>query len=150
MPGREFVLHSDDLGSLAIGSAVFYRHITAGQVVGYDLDPGGNGVTSFASGNLFVGNSSVGAFQQSTGTFLDSGQLNLGNTTSGTGAAYLSGGVFSASAAVSVGYASAPASLHSSRSTSQLTSPILSFPFISRASSTHAGAMCWQCPHHGA
>jgi paraquat-inducible protein B len=45
VPGREFVLHADDLGSLDIGSSVFYRHITAGQVVGYNLDPGGTGVT---------------------------------------------------------------------------------------------------------
>jgi paraquat-inducible protein B len=45
LPGREFVLHADDLGSLDIGSSVFYRHITAGQVVGYTLDPGGTGVT---------------------------------------------------------------------------------------------------------
>lgn len=45
LPGREFVLHADDLGSLDIGSSVFYRHITAGQVVGYSLDPGGTGVT---------------------------------------------------------------------------------------------------------
>jgi paraquat-inducible protein B len=45
LPGREFILHADDLGSLDVGSAVFYRHITAGQVVGYVLDPGGTGVT---------------------------------------------------------------------------------------------------------
>jgi paraquat-inducible protein B len=45
LPGREFILHADDLGSLDVGSAVFYRHITAGQVVGYALDPGGTGVT---------------------------------------------------------------------------------------------------------
>src|ERR1700728_4267758 len=45
LPGREFVLHADDLGSLSIGSSVFYRHLTAGQVVGYTLDPGGSGVT---------------------------------------------------------------------------------------------------------
>jgi paraquat-inducible protein B len=45
LPGREFVLHADDLGSLSIGSSVFYRHLAAGQVVGYTLDPGGNGVT---------------------------------------------------------------------------------------------------------
>jgi paraquat-inducible protein B len=43
--GREFVLHAEDLGSLSIGSLVFYRHLTAGQVVGYSLDPGGAGVT---------------------------------------------------------------------------------------------------------
>jgi paraquat-inducible protein B len=45
LPGREFVLHADDLGSLDIGSPVFYRHIAAGQVVGYTLDPGGGAVT---------------------------------------------------------------------------------------------------------
>jgi paraquat-inducible protein B len=45
LPGREFILHADDLGSLDIGSSVFYRHITAGQVVGYSLDAGGTGVT---------------------------------------------------------------------------------------------------------
>ena len=45
LPGREFILHAEDLGSLDIGSSVFYRHITAGQVVGYALDPGGTGVT---------------------------------------------------------------------------------------------------------
>jgi paraquat-inducible protein B len=45
LPGREFILHAEDLGSLDIGSSVFYRHITAGQVVGYNLDPGGAGVT---------------------------------------------------------------------------------------------------------
>ncbi len=32
-------------GSLDIGSSVFYRHITAGQVVGYTLEAGGTGVT---------------------------------------------------------------------------------------------------------
>jgi paraquat-inducible protein B len=45
IPGREFVLHAEDLGSLSIGSSVFYRHVEAGQVVGYTLDPGGAGVT---------------------------------------------------------------------------------------------------------
>jgi paraquat-inducible protein B len=45
VPGREFVLHASDLGSLGIGSSVFFRHIPAGQVVGYTLDPGGTGVT---------------------------------------------------------------------------------------------------------
>jgi paraquat-inducible protein B len=45
LPGREFVLHADELGSLDIGSLVFYRHVEAGQVVGYSLDTGGAGVT---------------------------------------------------------------------------------------------------------
>ena len=45
LPGREFVLHADDIGSLAVGSAVFYRHIPAGEVVAYELDPDGASVT---------------------------------------------------------------------------------------------------------
>ncbi|HEY0799554.1 MAG TPA: MlaD family protein [Steroidobacteraceae bacterium] len=45
LPGREFILRAADLGSLDIGSSVFYRHIAAGQVVGYSLDPGGTGVS---------------------------------------------------------------------------------------------------------
>lgn len=45
LPGREFVLHAEDIGSLGVGSTVFYRHIAAGQVVAYALDPGGASVT---------------------------------------------------------------------------------------------------------
>jgi paraquat-inducible protein B len=45
LPGREYVLHATDIGSLGIGSTVFYRHIPAGQVVAYALDPGGESVT---------------------------------------------------------------------------------------------------------
>jgi paraquat-inducible protein B len=45
LPGREFVLHADDIGSLSVGSTVFYRHISVGQVVAYTLDPGGASVT---------------------------------------------------------------------------------------------------------
>jgi len=45
VPGREFVLHAADIGSLNIGSTVFYRHMPAGQVVAYALDPGGDSVT---------------------------------------------------------------------------------------------------------
>jgi paraquat-inducible protein B len=45
LPGREFVLRAEDIGSLSVGSEVFYRHISAGQVVAYSLDPGGASVT---------------------------------------------------------------------------------------------------------
>lgn len=43
--GRSFVLHSDDLGSLDIGSPVYFRHIQVGRVVSYHLDPDGKGVS---------------------------------------------------------------------------------------------------------
>jgi len=45
LPGREFVLHAENIGSLSVGSTVFYRHISVGQVVAYSLDPGGASVT---------------------------------------------------------------------------------------------------------
>lgn len=44
MPGRQFVLAADDLGSLDIGAPVYYRHIPVGRVVGYALRPDGKGV----------------------------------------------------------------------------------------------------------
>ncbi|MHC8305964.1 PqiB family protein [Pseudomonas sp. PB3P13] len=43
-PGKRFTLHSDNLGSLDIGSPVYYRKIPVGQVVAYALDDDGKGV----------------------------------------------------------------------------------------------------------
>lgn len=43
--GRRFLLHSADLGSLDIGSPVYFRRIPVGRVVGFDLNPDGRGVT---------------------------------------------------------------------------------------------------------
>jgi paraquat-inducible protein B len=44
-PGKKFVLRSRTLGSLNIGSPVYYRQIQVGQVVGYDLDKKGDDVS---------------------------------------------------------------------------------------------------------
>lgn len=38
LPGRHFVLESETLGSLDIGSPVYYRGIKVGQVIEYDFD----------------------------------------------------------------------------------------------------------------
>ncbi len=43
--GRSFKLSSKDLGSLDIGSPVYYRRIQVGRVVAYHLDDDGKGVT---------------------------------------------------------------------------------------------------------
>jgi len=43
-PGRRFVLKGDDLGSLGIGSPIYYRRIQAGQVIAYDLGSDGKQV----------------------------------------------------------------------------------------------------------
>ncbi|MFH1156424.1 MAG: MlaD family protein [Pseudomonadota bacterium] len=44
-PGRHFRLTTDTLGSLDIGSPVYYRKIQVGQVVGYQYNDDGNSVT---------------------------------------------------------------------------------------------------------
>jgi len=42
--GKSFILHADDLGSLDIGSPIYYRKIQVGQVVSYALRADGQGV----------------------------------------------------------------------------------------------------------
>lgn len=42
--GKRFILHNDDLGSLDIGSPVYFRRIQVGQVVAYELAKDGKGV----------------------------------------------------------------------------------------------------------
>jgi paraquat-inducible protein B len=44
LPGREFVLRSDTLGSLGIGSPVYYRRLNVGQVISYGLAEDGKSV----------------------------------------------------------------------------------------------------------
>jgi paraquat-inducible protein B len=41
MPGRDFLLRANTLGSLDIGAPVYYRQIQVGQVIGYDLEEEG-------------------------------------------------------------------------------------------------------------
>jgi len=43
-PGRRFVLHAPDLGSLGIGSPVYFRRLPVGQVVAIDLAADGKSV----------------------------------------------------------------------------------------------------------
>jgi paraquat-inducible protein B len=43
-PGKRFTLNTQDLGSLDIGSPVYYRKIPVGQVVAYALNADGKGV----------------------------------------------------------------------------------------------------------
>ncbi|MDR6390993.1 intermembrane transport protein PqiB [Paraburkholderia phenoliruptrix] len=43
--GRRFTLHGESLGSIDIGSPIFYRRMQVGQVYGLSLDKDGKGVT---------------------------------------------------------------------------------------------------------
>ena len=44
VPGRMFMLRAEDLGSLDVGSPIYFRHIQVGQVAGYELAPDGQAV----------------------------------------------------------------------------------------------------------
>jgi paraquat-inducible protein B len=43
-PGRQFLLKAEDLGSLGIGSPIYYRRLQVGQVIAYDLAADGKAV----------------------------------------------------------------------------------------------------------
>lgn len=43
LPGREFALRADDLGSVSHGTPVFFRKLEVGEVVAYELDKDGGG-----------------------------------------------------------------------------------------------------------
>lgn len=43
--GRQFTLRGESLGSIDIGSPIYYRRVQVGQVVGFSLDKDGTGVT---------------------------------------------------------------------------------------------------------
>ncbi|SAL73210.1 paraquat-inducible protein [Caballeronia terrestris] len=43
--GHKFTLRGDSLGSIDIGSPIYYRRVQVGQVVGFKLDKDGTGVT---------------------------------------------------------------------------------------------------------
>jgi paraquat-inducible protein B len=43
-PGRQFLLRAENLGSLGIGSPIYYRRLQAGQVIAYDLSADGKAV----------------------------------------------------------------------------------------------------------
>lgn len=45
VPGRQYVLHSDALGSLDIGAPIYFRRLQVGRVTSYELDKDGNGIT---------------------------------------------------------------------------------------------------------
>lgn len=44
VPGKEFFLNADDLGSLDVGSPIYYRRINVGQITAYKLSDDGKSV----------------------------------------------------------------------------------------------------------
>ena len=45
VPGRQFILHAETLGSIEIGSPVYFRQEAVGSVVAHELNKDGQGVT---------------------------------------------------------------------------------------------------------
>jgi len=45
VPGRDYVLHGGTLGSIEVGSPVYFRHVPVGRVTQSQLDPDGRAVT---------------------------------------------------------------------------------------------------------
>ncbi|PRX30936.1 paraquat-inducible protein B [Paraburkholderia sp. BL18I3N2] len=45
VPGREFILKGAGLGSLDVGTPIYFRRLRVGQIASYQLDPDGKGVT---------------------------------------------------------------------------------------------------------
>lgn len=44
LPGKQFVLRAEDIGSLDVGSPVYFRRLEAGRVIAYELDKDGAAV----------------------------------------------------------------------------------------------------------
>jgi paraquat-inducible protein B len=72
MPGREFTLKSTGLGSLDVGSPVFFRRLRVGQIASYQLDPDGKGVTL----KVFV-NAPYDAFVKANTRFWHASGVNM-------------------------------------------------------------------------
>jgi len=77
-PGRAFVLQAPDLGSLDVGSPVYYRRTRVGRVVGYRLDPQNDELTV----QIFV-ESPYDALVNSQARFWNASGLNLQLNASG-------------------------------------------------------------------
>ncbi len=44
-PGRQFILRANDVGSVDVGTPIYFRKVTVGQVVAEELEKSGKGVT---------------------------------------------------------------------------------------------------------
>lgn len=78
IPGREFILHSTDLGSLDTGSPIFFRRFQVGQITDYKLNENGGGVTL----NIFV-NAPYDKFVTANTRFWQASGIDLSLSASG-------------------------------------------------------------------
>ena len=78
VPGREFLLKSEDVGSLDVGSPVFFRRLQVGEITAYDLDSDGRGVTL----RVFI-NAPYDRFVQTSTRFWHASGVDVSLDTSG-------------------------------------------------------------------
>jgi len=78
VPGATFLLHAADLGSLNITSPIYFRRLQVGQVVAYDLDRDGRGVTF----TIFI-NSPYDRYVRANTLFWHASGIDLTLSTSG-------------------------------------------------------------------
>lgn len=78
MPGRQFVLHADTLGSVASGAPIYFRGIQVGGILGHKLDEQGNNVSIYA----FVA-APYDAFVREGSRFWNASGIDVSLTTSG-------------------------------------------------------------------
>ncbi|MEX3933095.1 intermembrane transport protein PqiB [Paraburkholderia phymatum] len=78
VPGREFVLHAENLASLDVGSPVYFRRLRVGQVTSFELDKNGGGVTL----HIFV-NAPYDQYVKSNSRFWEAGGIDVALGTEG-------------------------------------------------------------------
>lgn len=78
LQGKHFVLEAKDVGSMDIGSPVYYRHVQVGSVVAYELNKDGEGATI----KIFI-NAPYDGFVASNSRFWNDSGVNLSMDASG-------------------------------------------------------------------
>ncbi|SAL09437.1 mammalian cell entry protein [Caballeronia peredens] len=110
VPGRQFVLKATDLGSVDIGTPVYFRRLQVGQVTSFELDKDGSGVTL----HVFV-NSPYDRYVNADSRFWQAGGIDVSLSTDGLKVntqslvSILIGGLAFETPAVSLSWAEAPA-----------------------------------------
>ncbi|SAK52787.1 mammalian cell entry protein [Caballeronia hypogeia] len=110
VPGRQFVLKAPDLGSVDVGTPVYFRRLQVGQVTSFELDKDGSGVTL----HVFV-NSPYDRYVNADSRFWQAGGIDVSLGTDGLKVntqslvSILIGGLAFETPAVSLTWAEAPA-----------------------------------------
>ncbi|MDR5760970.1 MlaD family protein [Caballeronia sp. LZ035] len=110
VPGRQFVLKASDLGSVDVGTPVFFRRLQVGQVTSFELDRDGSGVTL----HVFV-NAPYDRYVNADSRFWQAGGIDVTLGTDGLKVntqslvSILIGGLAFETPAVSLSWAEAPA-----------------------------------------